>query len=693
MTATLTPTDRTPPSAHPVPGAAPRPLRERVGLGVLLVATAGIYLWNLAINGWANDFYAGAVAAMTKNWEAFFFGSSDAGNTVTVDKPPASLWVQALSARIFGLSSWSTLVPQALMAVATVALLHAAVRRVAGPGAALVAGAAMALTPVAVLMFRFNNPDAMLVLLTTAAAYAVVRAMEKASTRWILLAGVLMGLAFLTKTAQSFLVLPGLALAYLWAAPTGTWRRIRQLLGAGIVLVVSTGWWFLLAALWPPDSRPYIGGSTNNSALELAFGYNGLGRILGQGFSRSGGGSGPGGGRGGGGFPGGGGPGGGGGSPFGGGTGIGRLFASDVGGQISWLLPAALVVLAAGFVLTRRAARTDALRASLLLWGGVTVVSALVFSFMEGVFHQYYTVALAPGIAALVGIGGALLWQRREALWARLTLAVAVLATIAWAWVLLDRTPTFVPWLKWVVVALGVIATVALLPRARMIATGGLLTAIVAGLLGPAAYTVDTVDTAQMSGIPLAGPATAGGFGGAGGFGRQRDRGANGGAAGTGVAGPAGAGALGGGGAPGRSGTVDAALVHLLQSAGTKWSAATTGASSAAPLALATGTDVMGIGGFIGSDPAPTLARFQADVAAGQIHYFIVGDGLGGFGGQQTSAPSGAGAPGTGTPPAALTRRAGGPGGRSGIGTWVEQHYTASTVGGRTVYDLTRPAH
>ncbi len=712
-TATLTPADRPAAPPPPPPPAPARTGRERVALAALLVATAATYLWNLSANGWGNEFYAGAVQAMTKNWTAFFFGSSDAGNTVTVDKPPAALWVQALAARAFGLSSWSILVPQALMAVATVALLYAAVRRVAGPHAALLTGAAMALTPVAALMFRFDNPDALLTLTMTAAAYAVVRALERAGTRWLLLAGALMGLAFLTKTAASFLVLPGLALAYLWAAPTGAWRRMRQLLAAGVALVVTAGWWFLAAAMWPAGSRPYIGGSTDNSALELAFGYNGLSRIFGRHF----GGTGPRGGFGGeragdlaggvpaggvpagppGGFPGGG-PGGGG--PFGSGLGIGRLFTTDNGGQISWLLPAALILLGAGLLLTRRAARTDPLRASLLLWGGWTVVTALVFSFMEGIYHQYYSVALAPGIAALVGIGAALLWGRREAPWVRVTLAATVIVTAGWAWVLLDRTPTFVPWLKWVVLVLGLVGAALLVLPARSLARGGLAAAVLAGLLGPAAYTADTVATAHTGSIVLAGPATSGGFG-FGGRGAGGDRrgfrdgvaeagATGGGATGSGTTGSSatgggatGGGATGGGTAPGAGGfgpggfggpggagpgdgqVTDRALVDLLRSAGTKWSAATTGAMSAAPLALASGTDVMGIGGFMGSDPAPTLAAFQADVARGEIHYFVTGGGPGGG--------------------------RGGPGGESGISTWVQQHYAATTVGGRTVYDLTKP--
>ena len=622
------------------------------------------------------------------------------------------------------------------MAVATVALLYAAVRRVAGPGAAFLAGAALALTPVAVLMFRFNNPDALLVLLMVAAAYAVVRAVEHAGTRWLLLAGALLGLAFLAKTAQSLLVLPALAATYLWAAPTGVWRRVRQLLAAGLAMVVVGGWWFVAVALWPAADRPYIGGSTDNSAIQLALGYNGLSRIFGN--DRPGGGGGgraadaagaasgaaaggaaaggaaagapswagsPGGGTpgagsaAGAGLPGGGagfgGPGGfgggpGGGGPFGGGAGLSRLFAADVGGQIAWLLPAALALLVIGLVLTRRAARTDRLRASLILWGGWTVVTALVLSLMEGIFHQYYTVALAPGIAALVGIGGAQLWQRRESRAARAGMAALVVVSAGWAWVLLDRAPEFAPWVKWLVVLTGVVAAVLFVVpvRGRVVAAGALVATLVSGLLGPAAYAVDTVATAHTGSIPLAGPATADRFGG--GFGgprgdRARDRRgedavvgsataggqasgpqagggqAASGQAGGGQAGGAGAGGWPGGGfgGPGGGEQVNSALVGLLQSAGTKWSAATVGAMGAGPLALASGTDIMPIGGFSGSDPAPTLAQFQADVAAGQVRYFL----------------------------------AEGDGGRRGstIASWVAQHFTATTVGGLTVYDLTAP--
>ena len=358
-----------------------------------MALTALLYLWDLTRNGWANDFYAAAVQAGTKSWKAFFFGSFDSSNFITVDKTPASLWVMELSGRVFGFSQWSMLVPQALEGVASVALLYAAVRRWFGPAAGLVAGLVLALTPVAALMFRFNNPDALLVLLMTAAAYALVRAVENGRTRWLVFCGVLLGFAFLAKMLQAFLVVPGFAIAYLWAgAPRSLLRRTWQTVVMGAGIIVGAGWWVLIAELTPAADRPYFGGSTNNNILQLAIGYNGLGRITGDETGSVGGG-------------------GGGGSAFGGATGLLRLFHTEFGGQISWLLPAALISLGAMLWVSRRATRTDRMRAAALLWGGWVIVTGLVFSYMSGIIHPYYMVALAPGIGALVGIGATALWK------------------------------------------------------------------------------------------------------------------------------------------------------------------------------------------------------------------------------------------------------------------------------------------
>ncbi len=220
QTTTLTPpdTDRPAPESRAI---AEEPSWSRPALLVLLAATAALYLWGLGASGWANSFYAAAAQAGSESWKALFFGASDAASSITVDKTPASLWVMGLSIRMFGLSSWSLLVPQALMGVASVGLLHGTVRRTTGSAVAgLLAGTVLALTPIAVLMFRFDNPDALLVLLMIGSVSCTVRALQSSRlraeglaahpVRWLALAGALVGLAFLTKMLQAFLVLPAL---------------------------------------------------------------------------------------------------------------------------------------------------------------------------------------------------------------------------------------------------------------------------------------------------------------------------------------------------------------------------------------------------------------------------------------------------------------------------------------------------
>jgi len=651
MATTLAP-DAVAPAAAP---AAARPRRVPWSLSALLVGTAALYLWGLSASGWANEFYAAAVQAGATDWKAFFFGSLDAGNFITVDKPPASLWVMALSVRVFGLSSWSLLVPQALEGVAAVALLYAAVRRWAGHVPGLVAGAILALTPAAALMFRFDNPDALLVLLMVAAAYAVVRAVEGASTRWLVLAGVAIGFAFLTKMLQGFLVLPAFVLVYLVAAPTSLRRRLAQLLAAAVAVVVSAGWWVAIVELWPASSRPYIGGSTDNSVLDLVLGYNGLARILGQGGGSAGGGVQ--------------------GSAFGGATGLGRLFSSEMGYEISWLLPAALVALVAGLWLTRGRPRTDRTRAGLLLWGGWLVVTGLVFSFMAGVVHPYYTVALAPAVAALVAIGGGALWQARDRMTARVGLALMAVAAGGWSAVLLDGASAMT-WLSPVVGAVGVLAGVALLVvdrrTPRLVAAAVLGAGLIAGLTGSAASAVATAATPHSGSIPTVGLSPSadgvGGFGGggAGGPGAIGSPGAQApsadGVRGAPPAGGAGATAPGAGAGPATAATggSTADLASLLSSTTSRWSAAVVGDQSAAGLELDSGTAVMAIGGWSGTDPAPTLAQFQEYVASGQVAYYVAGGQGGGRGGADSE-----------------------------IATWVAQSFAATSVGSWTVYDLT----
>ncbi|MFG5724329.1 glycosyltransferase family 39 protein [Streptomyces murinus] len=713
-----------PPAAAPEAASRPSSLAHRLWRGRpedprwarpallgLLAATLLLYLYDLSASGYANSFYSAAVQAGSASWKALFFGSLDAGNAITVDKPPASLWPMELSVRIFGLNSWAILVPEVLIGVATVAVVYAAVRRRSGPAAGLLAGAVLALTPVAALMFRFDNPDAMLALLMSGACYLVVRALEDGRTRWLVWAGAAIGLAFLAKTFQAFLILPPLAVVYAVCAPVPLKKRLGQLAAATLALVVAGGWWVAIVELWPAASRPYIGGSQHNSFLELTFGYNGFGRLSGEETGSVGGGGGPGGGAGGG---------------MWGETGWSRMFDSETGGQISWLLPAALILLVAGLVATRRYRRTSVTRGALLVWGGSLVTTMVVFSYMAGIFHQYYTVALAPYLAAVIGMGAGLLWERRGQVWAALVLAASVVAAAAWGYVLLHRTPAYLPWLKWLVLIGGLVAALGLIFAGRLtrpLALGAAALALVAALAGPTAYTLSTVDSAHEGSIPTAGPAgasmmgfgggrgpggggrtggTRGGFGGGRMPGQQNQQGQQGrqgmpgggqgmpgGRNGNGFPGlggdfaggfPGGA-REGAGGAGGMGGLLNGANVGsaakaLLEKNASRytWVAASIGSQNAASYQLATGDPVMAIGGFNGTDPSPTLAQFKKYVADGRIHYFIDGGGMGGGTGQGGEGAGRGGAGGTG----------------SQISSWVQSNFKKVTAGSATFYDLTQ---
>jgi 4-amino-4-deoxy-L-arabinose transferase-like glycosyltransferase len=644
------------------------PRWARPALLALLLGTALLYLYGLTASGWANSFYSAAAQAGSQSWEAFFYGSSDAGNSITVDKPPASLWVMALSVRLLGLSSFAILAPQALMGVATVGVVHATVKRGFGAAAGLLAGLVMALTPVAVLMFRFNNPDALLVLLTALGAWATLRAVESGSARWFSLVGVLVGLGFLTKALQVLLVVPAFGLAYLLFANTTLRRRVVGAVAGTAAMVLSAGWWVAVVELVPASARPYIGGSQDNSFLSVTFGYNGLGRLSGNetGSVGGGGAAGAGGGW--------------------GQTGLTRMFSSAIGGQISWLILSALVLLAVGLWLRRGAARTDARRAAYVVWGGWLLVTMVTFSLMAGIFHEYYTVALAPAVAALVGMGAVEAWEHRTRRVGSVTLAVAVAAAATWSFILLSRTE-WQDWLRVVVLALGLASTFLLLVLTqlhRRWVPAVVATAVIAALAGPAAYSLQTVATPHTGSIVTAGPATGrGGPGGGGmpggglglaGAGAPTGVGSQGGTAG-GQGGTTGgrAGVMGGPGgglldATAPSTEVVAALSTDADSY--RWVAAAVGSQNAAGLQLGTGLPVMAIGGFNGSDPSPTLAQFQQWVSDGEIHYFAASGGRGG-----------------GRGPGAM----GGSGTAAQITEWVEANFSAVTIGTSTFYDLTQP--
>lgn len=589
---------------------------RRLGVCALLLGTAALYLWHITINGMGNAFYAAATQSGSTDWKALLFGSLDPHDFITVDKPPLSEWVMGLSGRLFGFGSASMLVPEALMAVATVALLYAAVARIAGPRAGLLAGAALALTPVAVLMFRYNNPDAAMVLLMTAAAYCTLRAVDSArGGRWLASAGVALGLAFLAKMLEGLLIAPALAATYLVAAPVTLRTRSCHLVGAAAAMVASAGWFVLLTTWWPASSRPYLAGSTDNDFMNLVLGYNGMARILGHnrealpaladapdlgrqvhGWS--------------------------------------RLLTGEFAYEIGWLVPASVVAVVVVVIARGRAPRTDRVRAAALLFGGWLLVDGLVLSYMHGTVHPYYSLSIAPAVAAMFALGLQQAWSRRESRSYRAAFAAMSLGTGVWGCWILGRNAHWLPALRWAVLTVTVAAGLAALAvpadRRRVAASAAASIAVAAALAGSGAYAFATAATPHHGGGPAVGPARLGVLT------AQR----------------------------GRS-VVDPELDAMLEATHTDWSAAVDRSTNAAALELATHTAVMAIGGFSGLDPAPTLAQFQRDVAEHRIAYYVA-----------TSSGS------------QLGRNARS---HNDIARWVAFNYVARRVGANLVFDLTVP--
>ncbi|MFG1684176.1 glycosyltransferase family 39 protein [Nonomuraea sp. NPDC049269] len=746
-------------------GAPEDPRWSRPALWIVLAVAFVLYTW--ALSGNANEYYSAAILSGTKSWKAFFFGALDSGSFITVDKPPLALWVMGLSARIFGFNTWSMLIPQALAGVASVGLVYSSVRRafpVLRPAsahsevgqahvAALIAAVVMTLTPITVAINRDNNPDTILVFLLVLAAWFCLESLRTGRLRSLLVCALFVGLAFNVKMLQAYVVVPAFVLAYLLCARVSWGKRVGHLLAAGAVMVVSSAWWMVIVDLLPADSRPYIGGSTDNSVWDLVIGYNGLGRIFGQG------GGGPGGGGGGaGGF------GGGGGASFGGAAGADRLFNETMAGQISWLLP--FCGLALVFALTARWRRAKLLapqgantaqwrRAKLtapqgadtdtsagavavaepgaaagastaakpeattpwvglvtpeggtaseggtavgagykvgtapkatappiavgasgavgtsgvagqpganlaawLVWGGWLVVHFMVFSFASGTFHPYYTTAMAPAVAAITAFGGLAMWdayRRSSQVWAwALPLGVAV--TGVWSFVVLRRTPDFVPWLAWAVLAATVVAVAGLVLAkfrkeiAVKAAAVALVATAIAGLAGPAAFAVSPLGSQVNGSNPTAGPSSGGmGFGpGGGGFRGQMPsgempqgqfpqgqmpqgqmpQGQDGqGQDGQGQDGQGTERRFGrmGGGGPG--GGISSSMVsYLVANQGkAEWLVAVSSAMQASSTILSTGKPVLAMGGFTGSDPAMTVTKLKELVSSGKLRYVMAG--------------------------------------------------------------------
>lgn len=554
--------------------AAPTKTRSWA-LPLVCLGAALLYAWKIGDGQLGNTYYAAAVKSMTGSFTNFLFGSFDPYGVVTVDKPPMALWPQALSVLIFGFHGWALLLPQVLEGVAAVFLLHRTVRLWAGENVALLAAAILALTPVTVIIDRDNNPDTLLVLFLVAAAYALTRSLRD-GRKWLWWCAFFVGCGFLTKMLQAWIIVPALVAAYLAGTSGPLRRRLLDVLGAGLVLIFSSFWWIALYDWWP-GAKPYMGGSEDGSAWDLVFGYNGFGRLSGDGES--------------------------GGmmimrdgqqttSSFGGDPGPGRMFNDLVGGQISWLLPLSLVVLV---VLGRR--WRDA---GWLLWGGWLLVTTVVFSFAGGIWHPYYTTALAPAVAAVSAAGLALLWRRH-----RRTLLPAVVAlSAAWAFVLTSRDTAFYGWTRWAAIgtAVAAIAWLVIAPERR-----ALVAALVPLLLTPAVWSYAAAQSTSAGTLPAAGPAT----------------------------GPATPPPLPPGGPrpritlSGGDGTATLSdeqrrILDYARRSGTEITLAVNAeAGAVAPYLIDSDATVIGMGGFGGRDDAPSVAQLDRWLAEGKLRFVL----------------------------------------------------------------------
>lgn len=630
-----------PPAAHGrvrrlFTGAPEDPRWARPALWAILVLATALYAWNMSsVTG--NTFYNAAVYSGTKSWKAFFFGALDAGSFITVDKPPFALWVMGLSARVFGYGTWQLALPMVALGTGSVALLYRMVKRDFGAVAATIAALALALTPITVAITRDTNPDPVLVFLMLLGAAALMKAVRTGRLMPLVWSGVAIGFAFNTKMMQAYVVLPAFFLVYLWAANVSLGRRIRNLAVGTVALVASSAWWMVVVDLIPASSRPYIGGSTDNTVWDLVIGYNGFGRIFGASSSVGSQGNG---------------------ASFGGEAGLYRMFNSIMGGQISWLIPFALIALVGGLVLRGRAPRTDAKRAALMLWGGWFVLHYLTFALAEGTFHPYYVTAMAPGIAALAGIGGVLLYRAfvegSAAKWGWV-LPGAIAVSSVWAVVLLQRVSgsgTLYTVAEVVAGAAGAVAVIGLLlgrftKRQRLTGLAA-LAAVVALLAGPAAYSVSAATSSTNGTNPTAGPSTGGGMGGG-----QRPSGGPGGSTSSSQSSTSQSGSDGQSTGQAPSGTessgtesdsesrtgrsaggmgggtqVSSEMITYLKKNqdGATWLVAVATDQTASSIILESGQPVISMGGWSGSDDAMTLAKLKSLVKAGKLHYIVVSD-------------------------------------------------------------------
>lgn len=612
-------------------GQPGHPQWERPALLIVLAANALLYGWNLGINGWANYFYSAAVQAGTMDAKAFFFGSSDWGNSITVDKPPLSLWVMGLSVQMFGFNPIAMLLPQVLMGVVTTLLIYLILRRSVSGVAALFGAVVFFTTPIITLMSRYNNPDPLMLLLMVAAVWFLLRSIDTGRGRFFIVVGALLGLAFMTKQLQGLLSVPAVGLAYLLFSPQRWARRLGTAAGAVGALIVTGGLWMTIVDLTPENLRPYVGGSPSNSVLQLTLAYNGVERIAGteqdpnaqQLPSQF--------------------------HAVDSDAGFFRLLNANYNQEATWFLFAALLAVVLLAVTWRGNLKTRGVRALSLMSGFWLLTTFLLLCFMGNQIHTYYTAALAPPLALVLGVALELLIIKRRSLRFRLFGATTALTALLSSWLILAGTTGWPEWLPSAVLGLGIAALSALVlrPPTRKIE------AVAAGLLaisllcGPVITSVHNVTVAFNGSNPVSGVLSkkpgaisnllaqlrnneivwAHDIA----FGRDPD-----------------------------TEVVDA----LAASSGCTWAAASYASQTAARLQLQSRRPVMPLGGFAGTDPSPTLDEFKDKVAAGQICYLVQQEAFVEVQEQNSSSMA--------------------------ISTWVQNNYQSEKLGNTTVYRLTQ---
>ncbi|MDQ6660791.1 MAG: glycosyltransferase family 39 protein [Chloroflexota bacterium] len=613
------------------------PTWHQLMLGGIILISIFMNFFQLGQNGFGS-YYPAAVRSMMNNWHNFFFASYDPGGFVTIDKPPVGFWFQVASARLFGFTPFSVLLPQALAGVLSVLLLYYLVRRHFGVTAGLLAALALALSPISIVTNRNITIDSTLALTLLVGAWAVIRAAETGKLRWLLLSAVIVGIGFNIKMLEAYLVVPAFGLLYLLAAPKSIWKRVGHLVLAGLVLVIVSFSWVAVVDLTPASQRPYVGSTSDNSELSLAIGYNGIERLLGRfggGFgggprtnatNRTGNTSGTGTsptpgtpppvgnggstntGRNGAGRQQGGTGGGGGGGLFD----IGnpsplRLFTQPLAGQIVWLLPLALLGMLALAWQRRPRLQSDRQQQSLVLWGAWLLTMGIFFS-VAGFFHQYYMTEMAPAIAALFGIGLVTMWHDyRRSGWRGWLLPLALIATIAEQIYILTSYPAWgqilIPIMVVLcIVAVGILGSARIAPHIRVKAPKArfLLAALGIGVLAlmltPTVWAAIPVIQRGQGDVLVAGPTQTNGFGGNFAGGRNENA------------------------------TANSTLLRYLEThqGSTKFLVAVPSSNTADGLILATNKAVMALGGFSGSDPILTTNQLASLVAKGSVRFFLL---------------------------------------------------------------------